>query len=64
VVDHIRLFPLRDDVRWTYRVHEQIVPALRRAGIPVHWTDLVVRHTGSTDPAVRSKTQKGDMTNR
>src|SRR5439155_22521519 len=22
VVDHIRLFPLRDDVRWTYRVHE------------------------------------------
>ena len=24
VVDHIRLFPLRDDVRRTYRVHEQI----------------------------------------
>jgi GT2 family glycosyltransferase len=24
VVDHIRLFPLRDDARWTYRVHEQI----------------------------------------
>jgi glycosyltransferase involved in cell wall biosynthesis len=23
VVDHIRLFPLRDDARWTYRVHEQ-----------------------------------------
>ena len=30
VVDHIRLFPLREDVRWTYRVHEQILPALRR----------------------------------
>ena len=28
VVDHVRLFPLRDDVRWTYRVHEQILPAL------------------------------------
>ena len=35
VVDHVRLFPLRDDVRWTYRVHEQILPALQsgsRAG--------------------------------
>ncbi len=46
VVDHVRLFPLRPGVRWTYRVHEQIMPALRRAGIPVRWTDLVVRHTG------------------
>ena len=31
VVDHIQLFPPRDDVRWTYGVHEQILPALRRA---------------------------------
>ena len=23
VVDHIRLFPLREDVRWNYAVHEQ-----------------------------------------
>ena len=55
VVDHIRLFPLRDDVRWTYRVHEQILPALRRAGIPVRWTDLVVRHTGYADLALRGR---------
>ena len=53
VVDHIRLFPLRPDVRWTYRVHEQIMPALRRAGIPVRWTDLVVRHTGYVNVALR-----------
>jgi glycosyltransferase involved in cell wall biosynthesis len=55
VVDHIRLFPLREGVRWTYRVHEQILPALRRAKIPVQWTDLTVRHTGYVDQAVRSK---------
>ena len=55
VVDHVRLFPLRDDVRWTYRVHEQILPALRRAGIPVRWTDLVVRHTGYVDLALRAR---------
>jgi GT2 family glycosyltransferase/tetratricopeptide (TPR) repeat protein len=55
VVDHIRLFPLRDDVRWTYRVHEQIVPALKRAGIPYRWTHLVVRHTGYADPVLQAK---------
>jgi glycosyltransferase involved in cell wall biosynthesis len=55
VVDHIRLFPLRDDVRWAYRVHEQILPALRRVRIPVRWSDLTVRHTGYTDPALRAR---------
>jgi glycosyltransferase involved in cell wall biosynthesis len=55
VVDHIRLFPLRPDVRWTYRVHEQILPALRMADIPVRWTDLVVRHTGYIDVALRAR---------
>jgi glycosyltransferase involved in cell wall biosynthesis len=34
VVDLIRLFPLRPGVRWTYRVHEQILPSLRQAKIP------------------------------
>ena len=60
VVDHIRLFPLRPDVRWTYRVHEQILPALRRAGIPVRWTDLVVRHTGYVDVALRARKLERD----
>ena len=27
VVDHIRLFPVREGVRWTYAVNEQILPA-------------------------------------
>jgi hypothetical protein len=60
VVDHIRLFPLRPDVRWRYRVHEQILPALRRAGVPVRWTDLVVRHTGYTDVALRARKLERD----
>ena len=39
VVDHVRLFPLRPDVRWTYRVHEQILPSLmKRARVTVRWT--------------------------
>jgi hypothetical protein len=49
------LFPLREDIRWTYRVHEQILPALRRAKVPVRWTDLTVRHTGYVDQALRTR---------
>ena len=55
VVDHIRLFPVREGVRWTYAVHEQILPALRRANVPVRWTEVTVRHTGYTDPALRER---------
>jgi glycosyltransferase involved in cell wall biosynthesis len=55
VVDHVRLFPRRDDLRWSYRVHEQIMPALNRGGIPVRWTDLIVRHTGYVDVAMRAR---------
>jgi tetratricopeptide (TPR) repeat protein len=48
VVDHIRLFPLRERLRRTYRAHEQILPALRWFKIPVHWTDITARHTGTS----------------
>ena len=60
VVDHIRLFPVREAVRWTYRVHEQILPALRVAGVPVRWTDVVVRHTGYSDRALRRRKLQRD----
>jgi glycosyltransferase involved in cell wall biosynthesis len=60
IVDHIRLFPVRPDVRWTYRVHEQILPSLRRADVPVHWTDVVVRHTGYTNRDLRLKKLERD----
>ena len=60
VVDHIRLFPLIEGVRWTYRVHEQILPALKRAGVPLRWTDITVRHTGYADRALRSRKLERD----
>ena len=36
-------------------MHEQILPALRRADVPLEWTDIVVRHTGYVDEAVRRR---------
>ena len=55
VVDHVRLFPRRPDVRWEHRVHEQVLPALRRAGTDVRWSDVIVDHVGYVDPAVRKR---------
>jgi tetratricopeptide (TPR) repeat protein len=61
VVDHVRLFPIRDGVRWTYRVHEQILPSLKACGIPVRWTGITVRHTGYTDPVTRARKLERDL---
>jgi glycosyltransferase involved in cell wall biosynthesis len=38
-VDHARLFRNRPDIRWKYRVHEQILPALRATGAEVLFTE-------------------------
>jgi glycosyltransferase involved in cell wall biosynthesis len=46
VVDHAQLFRRQPGVCWRYRVHEQILPALRDTGAKVVWTDVVIRHLG------------------
>jgi tetratricopeptide (TPR) repeat protein len=60
VVDHIRMFPLRPDVRWTYRVHEQIMPGLRQSKVPIRWSECTVRHAGYTDLALRARKLQRD----
>jgi GT2 family glycosyltransferase len=52
-VDQIRLFPSHRELRWQYRVHEQILPALRRLGAEVQSTDIVIAHSGFRDPAIQ-----------
>jgi tetratricopeptide (TPR) repeat protein len=61
VVDHIRLFRHRPDVRWEHRVHEQILPSLRRSGAAVRWADAAVRHVGYRDPALRRRKLERDL---
>jgi len=46
VVDHVKLFRNRPDLRFEHRIHEQILPAIRRAGGEVEWSDLFVLHSG------------------
>jgi tetratricopeptide (TPR) repeat protein len=61
VVDHVRLFRRHDAIRWEYRVHEQILPSVRKLGGEVCWADVVILHTGYQDPALRGKKLQRDL---
>jgi tetratricopeptide (TPR) repeat protein len=54
-VDHIRLFRRHPELRWRYRVHEQILGSIRALGGTVRWSDVVIHHTGYQDPALRQR---------
>jgi glycosyltransferase involved in cell wall biosynthesis len=57
--DHVQLFRNHPLVRWQYRVHEQIMPALERLGGRAVATDIVVFHLGYQDAfVVRRKLER------
>jgi len=47
VVDHVKLIRHRPDLRFEGRIHEQLLPAIRRAQGEVAWTDIYVVHSGA-----------------
>ena len=61
VFEHARLFRNRPDIRWHYRVHEQILPALERSGSVQRFTDLVIEHSGYEDPALYRGKQERNL---
>jgi GT2 family glycosyltransferase/predicted Zn-dependent protease len=61
VVDHVRLFRNDPALRWEHRVHEQILPALRRLGYDVRFSDVVVYHAGYQDRALRGRKLQRDL---
>jgi glycosyltransferase involved in cell wall biosynthesis len=46
----IRMFPNHPRLRFVGAVHEQVYPSLVALGIPLDYTDILVHHTGYTDP--------------
>jgi len=46
---------------WQYRVHDQILPALKQRRVRVCWSNVVIHHVGYQDPAVRSKKLERDL---
>ena len=62
VVDHVKLFRNRPDLRFEHRIHEQIIPAIRRAGGEVAWTDLFVVHAGyDHSPVGQARKKERDL---
>src|SRR5262249_59825142 len=51
LVIHGRLFRNRSDIRFVYRVHEQILPAIQRSGGTLCHTDIVIDHVGYEEQA-------------
>lgn len=52
-VDQARFFRRLPGVTWQYRLHEQIMPSLQKAGAKRVVTDIVIQHLGYQDPALR-----------
>ncbi len=61
VVDHVRLFRNDPRHRWKYRVHEQILHAVRATLGAVRWVDIIIHHTGYTDTALRNRKLERDL---
>ncbi|HEX4606664.1 MAG TPA: glycosyltransferase, partial [Urbifossiella sp.] len=62
VVDHVKLFRNRPALRFEGRIHEQILPAIRRVGGEVGWTDLFVVHSGyDHTPAGQARKTERDL---
>ena len=46
----IRMFPNHPRLRFVGAVHEQVYPALVALGLPLDYTEIMIHHTGYTDP--------------
>jgi Glycosyl transferase family 2/Tetratricopeptide repeat len=59
IAHHVKLFRNDPRIRWRYRVHEQILPAIEEAGGRPVSTDIVIHHLGYQDPeTVRRKLER------
>lgn len=60
-VDHVRLFRNDARIRWEFRIHEQILPAIRRLGGTVRWCPVTIHHVGYRDPDLRRRKLERDL---
>lgn len=60
-VEQVRLFRRLPEARWSYRVHEQILPALRRTGVDLRRSSVVIQHAGHEDPGLRRRKLERDL---
>jgi glycosyltransferase involved in cell wall biosynthesis len=61
VIEDVRLFRNHPAIRWQYRIHEQILPALERAGGKIYATDVAIQTIGYRDPALLRRKQERNL---
>jgi tetratricopeptide (TPR) repeat protein len=59
VVDHVKLFRNLPALRFEGRIHEQIIPAIRRVGGEIAWSHVFVVHSGY-DHSAEGQAKKKD----
>lgn len=61
-VDHIKVIRRHPGIRFDGRIHEQVLPSIRRLGGRVRWSELVVEHTNSDQsPSGRRRKLERDL---
>jgi tetratricopeptide (TPR) repeat protein len=62
VVDHVKLIRNLPELRFEGRIHEQVIPTIRRLGGEIGWTDIYVLHSGADpSPAGRQAKHERDL---
>lgn len=62
IVDHVKMFRNDSRLRFEGRIHEQLLPAIRRIDGKIEWTDIYLSHSGSDhSPEARRRKQERDL---
>ena len=62
VVDHVKVLKNLPGLAFEGRIHEQVLPAIRRLGGEIGWTDIHVVHSGADQTAEgRKRKQERDL---
>jgi GT2 family glycosyltransferase/tetratricopeptide (TPR) repeat protein len=62
VVDQVKFFRNLPALRFEGRIHEQVIPSIRRAGGEIAWSDVFVIHSGCDhSPEGRTKKNERDL---
>ena len=61
IINQVRMFRNRPELRFEGRVHEQIIPAVNRLHGQVALTDIRIDHSGYDDPQIRRHKLEHDL---
>jgi tetratricopeptide (TPR) repeat protein/SAM-dependent methyltransferase len=61
VFSQARLFRNLPQIRWKYRVHEQILPALEQIGTAMRFPGISIQHAGYEEPVLYRRKQERNL---